>query len=288
MRRVLALALAGLTVLSASGVADAQEETPEGTFSSPSRAVAGAPIWVRSVTPCPVTAGEYQFVRVGISAQSEPSIEYIESTDDDLAADGSWMVTLSAPADMPKGITKSYEIQAQCIQVEAPYLAPSGTATDEPASTGDPSFSYHRYFMRPLYVTGFGSSDADLAGAPTGETTTTTSTTTTTAPASSLLAAGSFEAASLRSADLQSAGLDDPTTTTWVSDEAARAAEARSELARLTKSADDDVTLSASPVVATTPRPEPDAGIPWWSFVLATMLAVGAVVGFGQRRRSAA
>lgn len=283
MRRLAAASMVVvLALLANSGVAGAQEETPTGTFSSPTRAVAGAPIWVRSVTPCPVTQGAYQYVRVGISAQSDPSINYIESTDDDLDPDGSWMVTLSAPADMPNGSTKSYEIQAQCVEVAEPYLAPSRTATSEPASTGDPSFSYQRYFMRPLYVTGFGGSEAEVAGAPTGDTTTTTSTTTsTTAPATSSLAASSFESASVQSAALE------PTTTTWVSDEAERAAEARAELARLTKSADDDVTLSAAPVVAIAPRPAPDAGIPWWSFVLATMLAVGTVVGFGQRRRSA-
>ena len=297
MRRVAAVLTAILALLATPGAAGAQEETPSGTFSSPTRAVAGAPIWVRSITPCPVTPGAYQFVRVGISAQSEPSIDYIESTDDDLAADGSWMVTLSAPADMPKGITKSYEIQAQCIEHDTPYLAPSRDATSEPVSTQDPLFSYKRYFMRPLYVTGFGGTDAEVAGAPTGDTTTTTTTTTTTAPASSTLAADSLESASLRSAGLQSSGqklaglqhgsLEAATTTTWVSDEAERAAEARAELARSTESADDDVTLSAAPVVATTPRPAQDPGIPWWSFVLATMLAVGGVIGFGQRRRNA-
>ena len=131
-------------------------------------------------------------------------------------------------------------------------------------------------------MTGFGSADATTSGAAdddaTATTTSSSTTTSTTSPTTATTAA----------LTLQSAGLDgreDPTTTAWVSDEAQRAAEARAELGRRTKRGDGDVTLSASPVAATR-RSEPDGGIPWWSFVLATMLAVGAVVGFGQRRRS--
>ena len=284
MRRPLAAALVGLAVLLPTVAAHAGEETPQGRFSSPTRAVAGAPIWVRSVTPCPVTPGAYQFVRVGISPQGVPSsLAYVESTDADLAADGSWTVTLSAPSDMANGVTKSYDIQAQCLENEAPYAAPDRDPSVT-TTTLNPEFSYHRYFLRRLYVTGFGSADATGSGASSDDDdapTPTTTTTSTTAPTTSTTSGFSLQSAGLD-------GHDDPTTTTWVSDEAERAAEARAELARLTKSADDDVTLSASPVVSTTPRPAEHAGIPWWSFVLATMLAVGTVVGFGQRRRSAA
>lgn len=281
MRRRL-LALVGLAVLWPAVAAHAGEETPQGVFSSPSRAVAGAPIWVRSVTPCPVTPGAYQFVRVGISPQGVPSsLDYVESTDADLAPDGSWTVTLSAPSDMALGVTKSYDIQAQCIENEAPYAAPDRDPS-QTSTTLNPEFSYHRYFLRRLSVTGFGSADATTSGAADDDATATTTTSSTTTSTTS------FTTSTISALTLQSAGLDDrddPTTTTWVSDEAQRAAEARAELGRRTKSLDDDVTLSASPV-ATTRRPEPDGGIPWWSFVLATMLAVGAVVGFGQRRRS--
>lgn len=281
MRRAFALTVVAIAVLATSTSVHAQEETPSGTFSSPTRAVAGAPIWVRSISPCPVTPGAYQFVRVGISEQSMPSITYLESTDADLDSDGSWLVTLSAPADMPKGITKSYEIQAQCIEHTAPYLAPSSSDEAEaPAAPADPLVSYKRYFYRRLYVTGFGGATATNPGAATATSTTTTSTT---APTTTTTTTASLSSSALV---LSAAGLDRmTTTTTWISDEAERAAEARAELAKRSD-AGDDRTLAAETVVATTRRPQPDAGIPWWSFVLATMLAVGAVVGYGQRRRS--
>lgn len=271
--------LAGVAVLGPMAHADAQQETPQGRFSSPTRAVAGAPIWVRSVTPCPVRAGAYQYVRVGISPHGEPdSLTYVESTDADLAEDGSWLVTLSAPSDMAKGITKSYEIQVQCIENDAPYAAPprdpSATST-----TLKPTFSYFRYFYRRLYVTGFGSADATDTGVSTIDTSTTTSSSSTT----STTAATTPTTESSPSDDLSAQSVE--TTTTWVSDEQERAAEARAELARRSRRS-DDVVLVAEPVFARSPESSPDGGAPWWSFVAATMLAVGTVIGYGERRRT--
>lgn len=273
--------LAGAVVLGPIAHADAQQETPEGQFSSPTRAVAGAPIWVRSVTPCPVRAGAYQYVRVGITAQGEPDkLEYIESTDADLAPDGSWLVTLSAPSDMAKGITKSYEIQVQCIENEAPYAAPSRDPSVTP-STLVPTFSYFRYFYRRLYVTGFGTADATETVVATADTTTTTST-----PSTSTSTTALNTTTNDASSDDLTAQAVETSVTTWLSDEAERAAEARSELAA--QSLDDDVVLVAEPVAARSRQPSPDGGAPWWSFVAATVLAIGAVIGYGQRRRTTA
>lgn len=278
MRRVLVGALVGAIGLLPLVGAHADEETPQGTFNSPTRAVAGAPIWVRSITPCPVVDGAYQFVRVGIGAQSAPSVDYVESTDADLFADGSWEVTLSAPTEMPNGITKSYEIQVQCIRDLAPYEVPER----DPAittTTLDPSVSIFRYFYRRLYVTGFGTADADPGLVGANETTTTTSTTSTTVPGSSTTTS---QVIATTSTTLPSFSFSRR------HDEKQRAAEARAEIAAQQAGGSSDVALSSTPASSSSPVPSTDGGAPWWSFVLATVLAVGAVVGYGAKRGSGA
>ena len=252
MRRLAVALLAGVAVLIPTSVVGAQSSP---SFSSPIRVVAGAPMFVRSVTPCAPGNG---IATVTILSQLDQSPG--ESTSGDLAPDGSWVLTVSAPTDMAAGVTKSYYVTAEC-------------------SAGGVS-----YGTRRLYVTGFGGGGGDDAGSES-ESVEAASAPSATPPLSvpTSKSIRAVEAAAV--ADVAVKTPAEPTTT-WRSDEKERAAEARAELARQTATEDDDVTLSASPVVARAPRPDPDGGIPWWSFVLATMLAVGAVVGYGQRRRS--
>jgi hypothetical protein len=275
MRRPLVLAALAVATLAPFGVAHAGTETPAGRFSSPTRAVAGAPIWIRSITPCPVVAGAYQFVRVGISPQSRPDdLTYIESTDGDLDPDGSWEVTISAPSDMALGITKSFDVQAQCIRNLAPYAAPDRDPSIT-TTTLDPEVSIFRYFQRPLSVTGFAASSATADGASDDTATSTTSSSSTTST--------TFEIP-LATTSTSSMSAQAVTKSSRPDDEQQRAAEARAELAARGEDGDRSVALGGEPVSATAPARSHDAGMPWWSFVAATMLAVGAVVAYGARR----
>jgi hypothetical protein len=286
MRRVIAVALALVALVATAAGARAQEETPAGTFSSPQHAVAGAPIWVRSVTPCPGTdPNKYQFVRVGISPQSNPdNLSYSETTDGDLRPDGSWLVTLSAPSDMKAGITKSYSIQAQCIEDEFQYAAPARDPS-KTSTTLSPLFSYFRYTLRPLTVTGFASSGASASGdasssstsSSSSSSTSSTSTTSTTSKATTTTIGASA---------LGGAHPSTPSKLETITDAKARAAEARRELeaSGIDTSGMSDVQLLRTLPASTTAPPAPDGGIPWWSFALASMLAVGAVIAFGARR----
>lgn len=285
MRRAIAFALAAASILVPVAGARAAEETPQGRFTSPSRAHAGAPMFVRSITPCPVTGGAYQWIRVGIKPQADPgSFDYLESTDGDLRADGSWEVTIAAPNDMPDGVTKAYSVHAQCIVHEAPYAAPERDPSNT-TTTLPPTRSYFRYFLRPLHVTGFSAGDSDAGAESTDdggedegdETTTTTSTSTTSTTAQTTATTTAIVTSSNDDVDRM-----DPVA--LKRDEQKRAAEARAELA----DQDGDGVVSREEVAllaATSEQPRPvDGGIPWWSFVLATMLAVGAVIAWGTRR----
>lgn len=300
------LAALTLGVLAAAvlpaGAAFAQEEvvqeTPEGAFSSPARAVAGQPIYLRSITPCPRIPGAYQFVRAGVVEHSRPDrTEYVESTDADLRTDGSWELTLSAPVDMPNGITRSYDVHVQCLVNPYPYRARDAGA-DEGGEEGasdseDPAESVLRYFLRPLRVTGFGPSDVAEGDGPSGTTSTTASTTSTTAVAPTTVTVGPSKSTASRQTSspvavtLATATVDDAEDAS-IDDSTQRIAAARAELA----AAGVDVsTLTDGEVLASTSRspvpPPPDGALPWWAFACATALAVGAIVAFGARRTSA-
>ena len=318
MRRALAVLLgAAAVVMPASGALAGEQETPQGRMSAPNRAPAGAPIWVRSITPCPGASdpNRYLFVRVGISPQSEPNnLSYVESTDGDLRDDGSWEVTLSAPADMAAGVTKSYTIHAQCIENVEPYATPDSgesetedtttttvaedtttdtTAPEEESSEGadKANFSYFRYFYRTLYVTGFSSapsSDEGVSAQSTddaGDTSDTSGDSSTSSSDADLSAQATYSAAALDT-DSVTTDADATTEPTWVDDQAQRAAEARAELAAqgidVSDMSDEEVLL-ASPASSARERTR-SGGVPWWSFVAATMLAVGAVIAWGSRR----
>ncbi|MEA3020069.1 MAG: hypothetical protein QOI47_1593, partial [Actinomycetota bacterium] len=278
MRRVIAVALALVALVATAASARAQEETPGGTFSSPQHAVAGAPIWVRSVTPCPGTdPNKYQFVRVGISPQSNPdSLNYLDSTDGDLRPDGSWLVTLSAPSDMKAGITKSYSIQVQCIEDEFQYAAPARNPSST-STTLAPLFSYFRYTLRALYVTGFASSGASASGDASASSTSSSSSSSSTSTTSTTSKATTT---TIGASALGGAHPSIPSKLEMITDAKARAAEARRELEASgidTSGMSDVQLLRTLPASTTAPSPA-DGGIPWWSFALASMLAVGAVI----------
>jgi hypothetical protein len=287
VKRALAIVLLGvLAALVPFAVAGADSETPVGRFSSPPRAVAGAPIFVRSITPCPaLPAGfehDYRWVNVYIDQQIDLVNDPVEGTTADLRPDGSWEVTLSAPVDMPEGVTKSYSVHAQCIAYETPYFAPDRDLSIT-TTTLNPAISYHRYFLRSLTVTGFGPSTVQEGEGPSGTTSTTSVATTTTTSGSSLLSAG-LKAVRTTTTSWTSSAKANPTTT--VEDPSARWAEIRRELLDQ-KSSTQALELASTETAAGPTTAPADGGIPWWAFALATMLAVGAVVAFGARKTSA-
>jgi hypothetical protein len=262
------------------------EETPSGTFSAPTRAVAGAPIVVRSITPCPGTdPSRYQFVGVGIKAQIAPDASFIETTYGDLAPDGSWEVTIAAPSDMKDGVTKSYSIHAQCLEDEYQYAAPVRDPNRTPTTLA-PVGSYFRYFLSILYVTGLGEQAA--ATPDVGSEDSTSSSTSSSTSTSTTSTTFHLSTSGLRTSDDIPGPGDVPVRhAVDKTAELQRAREVRAELEAqgVDTSGMTDVQLLASPAAARLPGHESDDGaIPWWVFVLGTILVVGAVIGSGAKR----
>jgi hypothetical protein len=289
VRRAVAIVVLGvLCALAPAAFAQDFTTTPSARFTSPTRAVAGAPIFVRSITPCPAPAAPvtYAWVNVYIHEQTDLTTDAIEGTTADLRPDGSWEVTLSAPVDMPMGVTKSYSVHAQCVGFDQPYYAPPRNP-DSSTTTIAPAFQYARYALRPLYVTGFGPSDVQEGEGPSGTTSTTGAmVTTSTTAGSSLLSAGS-KSVSTTSVSTASAPSPTASASVTVEDASARWDQIRRELVAAKRGSATPIELASAagtPEVTATPGA---GGIPWWAFALATMLAVGMVVAFGARRTSA-
>src|SRR5205085_2206941 len=79
-RTALVVSLIVAALITAFGVAgpahavDDPSSIPFGTFASPSTAPAGAPMWIKSVDPCPpVPTGWWGYVAVSILSQEQPS-----------------------------------------------------------------------------------------------------------------------------------------------------------------------------------------------------------------------
>jgi hypothetical protein len=263
----------------------AQSVTPAGSFTSPTRAVAGAPIFVRSITPCPMHTGAYEYATAYIRDQAEPGVsEEIEYTMADLRPDGSWELTIAAPIDMPHGVTKSYSVHAECTVAPEPYL---NDFFDQEASP-DPA-EYFRYPLRPLFVTGFGPSEAVEGEGPSGVSTTTTSTTAPpAAPVAPVVMSSSGAKQVPTSTTTTAATVATPAPTAApriVDDPSMRWDQIRRELAAR-ESTTQRLELASATADTERVAATGDDGIPWWAFALATMLAVGAVIGFGVRRTS--
>ena len=274
MRRLAVAALAlGLVVVPAATAA--AQLQPDARFTSPQRAVAGAPIFVRSITPCPVTGG-YEYATVYIRPQSTPSVpDEVDYTMADLRPDGSWEVTIAAPVDMPDGVTKSYSVHAECTRDAEPYFNDFFGDAEPPVPS-----EHFRYPLRPLFVTGFGPSEVVEGEGPSGTSTTTTVPTTSTSVAT-------VAAAGVPKARVTTTAAPTVSSVPGVEDDSAeRIAAARAELAA---GGVDTAAMSDAEVLASSARggSEPvDGGIPWWAFALATLLAVSGVVAFGVRRTS--
>src|SRR5580765_2888392 len=102
IKRLVLLGLGG--VLAVGGLAStAGAATPAAELSAPTRVAGGASFFVRSVTPCPRPNGLYAAIRVGIQPAGAPAGDPAghdlgKGTQGWVNPDGSWEVTLQAPA----------------------------------------------------------------------------------------------------------------------------------------------------------------------------------------------
>ena len=290
MKRVLLTILGGLALASVgmmpAGAQTATGPAPSAVMSAPSRVPGGSTFFVRSVTPCPAPGNTYSMVRVAIQPAGAPAgdpagVDLGKGTQAWLHPDGSWAVTLQAPAIPAVAPTMPFTIQAECVTHTNPYFMNDDSS--KPKDNEDLIVGTRRYFALLFWSTSAGgvADEADATGKPPTTTTTAPPTTTTTVPPSSTT----------------SSTLVPQTTTTGAftggksgfpskldQTAAARAAAVRAELEAqgVDTSGMTDVALLASPVAAH--RPADDGGLPWWSFALLTMLLVGSVVAWGARR----
>ncbi len=283
MKRALFSLLGGLALV-ALGVTSAGAATPapSGTMSAPTRVPGGSTFFVRSVTPCPAPGNSYATVRVAIQPAGAPAgdpagLDLGKGTAGWLHPDGSWEVTLTAPAIPADQPTLPFTIQAVCTVNSDPYFVNPDPAKAK--DNEDLTVATRRYFALPLWSTSTGGEEysADAKGAPpttttTAAPTTTTSSSSTTSSSTTPTTTGAFTGSH--------AGV--PSKLDQAA--AARAAAVRSELEAqgVDTSGMSDVALLASPVAAH--RPTDDSGLPWWSFALLTMLLVGSVVAWGAHR----
>src|SRR5438067_446883 len=155
-RTALVVSLIVAALITAFGVAgpahavDDPSSIPFGTFASPSTAPAGAPMWIKSVDPCPpVPTGWWGYVAVSILSQEQPAAATtLAAVDADLFPDGSWRATISAPSSASAGATASYFVSARCVITNA-YPDPNQPS----ARTTIPA---QGYFVRPLLITSTG------------------------------------------------------------------------------------------------------------------------------------
>jgi hypothetical protein len=280
MKRAAAVALAATVIFGTPLAASAAPVVPSGMrLSSPSEAPSGTPMWIRSITPCPAASSSrvHRFVEAWISPQGGSLRGDLSEVLGDVDANGHWQVTLSAPGGTDAGASAHYYVRAACLEDDPWAAAP----LDEDTQVKPKAVAY--YEVNPLWVTSSGGGGAD---GPKSDYVPDPAkfdiVTTTTAPRETTTTTGAPTTTSTTAA---------PTTTTGVApasvgDPAARAAVIRKELASRgydTSNLTDTQVLLASPASSSTPIPA-DGGIPWWAFMLATILAVGGVVGFGAKR----
>jgi hypothetical protein len=310
MKKLVAGAVVALLGLGATSAAaqEAPTPTPTARFTAPTMAAGGTAIWMRSIDPCPIIPGAYMYVVGGFTPQivpeGEPPGEVSDSSTADIRPDGSWELTVTVPSDFPEGVTKTFSLHAQCVVVTDPYKVEEegddagGDTTTTTAGGGeeeaDRKVGVLRYVLRPLRVTSAGSGapsgDGGEDGASDGGSSSSDDSGSTPKSATPKSSASkstsswsrpkSHSTSSADAADASSydvAGVENPVDPDDV----------RRELA-LKQSGSDDVALSATEVATAREQRAPvDGGIPWWAFAAATMLAVGAVVGWGARRSSA-
>ena len=273
--------VAALAVVGATAASAATAPRPTAHLSAPTRVTGGGTFFVRSIDPCPAPKGQYEMVRVGIAPAGDPNAEPGYGSQAWVADDGSWVVSLQAPAIPANQPTLPFTLEAECV---VSSTTPGATADDVVLRT---------YFPQYLWSVSSGgpalSVDAEYAGAtttttaaptttttaaPTTTTSSTSSSTTSSSTTSSTLVPGAYTGgAGGRGGKLSPSSIDD----------------IRAELAA--KGVDvshmsDAEILQASPVAAH--RLPESGGLPWWTFVLLTMFAVGAVVAWGARKRVSA
>jgi hypothetical protein len=296
MKRLFLLLLGGLALVSSGAFATAaaaDPSTPSGIFSAPTRVPGGSAFFVRSVTPCPAPNGAYGMVRIGIEPAGAPAgdpagVDLGPGTQGWLQPDGSWEVTLIAPSIATDQPTLPFTIQAICIVHTDPYFV--NDEDGAPVDNEDLLELTMTYIAKTMWSTSSGgyanSADTKDSTGVTTTTTSTTSTTSTTAPTTTSSTSTTSSTLVPTAYDGGSGGSGSGATSKLDADSVARAAAIRAELQAkgIDTTSMSDVELLASPVA--TSRPVTDGGLPWWSFVLATLLAVGAVVAWGHRRET--
>lgn len=282
MKRLLLATIGGLSFLALGATSvGAAPPAPTGTMSAPSHVPGGSTFYVRSVTPCPAPGNAYGTVRVAIQPAGAPAgdpagVDLGKGTAGWLQSDGSWAVTMRAPAIPADQPQLPFTIQAMCVVNSDPYFL--NTDPSKPKDNEDLTIPTRRYFALLLWSTSTGGTaySADATGAPPTTTTTAAPTTTTSSTSTTSSSTTSTTVASFGSSGSVKSKLDQMA--------AARAAAVRAELeARgVDTSSMSEVALLASPVAAH--RVARDGGLPWWSFALLTVLLTGSVVAWGVRR----
>jgi hypothetical protein len=259
-----------------AGAAGAQTAATA-SFASPVTVPALQPMWVRSITPCPIpTAGVASIVVARIV--DEVTGGEVSANATAVRSDGHWDASVIAPAGALGDGTIGYLVEAQCLtRAQVPDAEP---------------IVRQKYVLRPLTVTSGASGpslgwlDGPVGGVATTTTSTTVAPTTTTTVASTTTSSTATTSSTTSTtattvAVNQGASFDGADAIqAEIVKKAAIDAVRRAALA----SQDDFVALNASPASAARDQETRDGGIPAWSFACAAALAVGAVLAWGQRR----
>ena len=278
----LVVGVAALAALGCIGAGSAAAQTvttttapaATATFASPASAPANQPMWVRSITPCPVpTPGVASVVVARIVDEVLGGEIAVSATE--VRSDGHWDATVVAPSGPLGDGTIGFLVEAQCLTRER--VPDAETIVRQ------------KYVLRPLDVTS-GASGASLGwlDAPVGGVVTTTTTTTAPPTTTTTVASGGSQPPGFnQGASVTPTTSGVPTKSSYVaaSDVQAEITK-KAAIAEVRRTSDvaDQIALNASPTSATRVPESSDAGIPAWSFACAAALAVGAVVAWGQRR----
>ena len=270
----LLLAVGGL----GAGAASAQSAATA-TFASPVSAPADQPMWVRSITPCPIPSAGVASIVVARIVDEVTGGE-VSANATSVRSDGHWDATVIAPSGALGDGTIGFLVEAQCL-----------TRAQVPDAE---TIVRQKYVLRPLTVTS-GPAGASLGwlDGPVGGVATTTTTSTTAAPTTTSTVATTTTASTATTSSTTTS----TTATTVAGNQAASLTGTDANQAEIIKksaidavrrealeSQDDFVALNASPASAARDQESPSGGIPAWSFACAAALAVGAVVAWGQRR----
>jgi hypothetical protein len=288
MKRFLVMTISGVALAASALAATAAGAAPAAELSAPTRVAGGSSFFVRSVTPCPRPNGQYEAIRVGVQPAGAPAGDPAGKdlglgTQGWVNDDGTWAVTIQAPSVPVDQPTMPFTIQAECVVHTDPYyLSPSpSTNTDNE----DLERLVLRYAAKQFWSTSTGGYDHSADRINSNQTTTTTApptTTTTAAPTTTTSSTSSTSTSSTSTTVAGFGGSGGPTPKLQSYSVDQIRAELAAQGVDVSKMSDAQILLAAP---AAAHLPMHDGGLPWWSFVLATILAVGTVIAWGARKR---